>query len=733
MEEKIFSSLVSDARKNLDAPRLMDAVKGLTALAESLGDWTLKTGVQEVSASYELMLHYFRQGVHDGDRSTMYHAFVRKGYELCDQAERLYKLKNSSELYYATARTLQSLNLSLSEVVAKLKENTASIAAKFSGSSGYIPELHSKEKLHAELSRQLFDLTWTSQPWTAAEFDVATELLASPVVRDIDQALFVSAVTLGLLHTFDARKLHFLLDHVTDSRTLMACRESVGFAFAVLKYDRRICIIPDLTDRLKCMADDKRFVSSLCSLQMQLLLSIETKGVERELHEEIIPAMVKSPHFKNSKLFFGEMDDDMLNTNCPNPDWQENEELKRIEGKLQKLSELQAQGVDVYMGTFSTMKQQYPFFSVPANWFLPFYDRHPDLYASGGKVPSFLQTMLNVGVLCDSDRYSFAFMLASLPASQCELINTHLSSMGTNAAELFDMGKQLPQQSEELLRRFYLQDLYRFFQLFVQHEQFDNPFRRNLLLPDCRSLSELFLDNDTLLQLADFAFNRRSYTMALRLFEQLTERGMSSIDVYQKIGFCHQAQGAYTTAIAFYNKADLLDDDNQWTLYHLAQSHHLLGRFSEALTYWRRLEKKQPDDLHVQYRLGECLIQTGRYEEAFGPLFKVDYLEPGKERIQRALAWCSLLADKPQQAERYYEKLLAARPSADDFFNAGHSAWVNGDIAKAIERYARFIQLKGTDVCLSELLEADLEVLAKYSLGHEDLSLMADAVDDEKE
>ena len=39
--------------------------------------------------------------------------------------------------------------------------------------------------------------------------------------------------------------------------------------------------------------------------------------------------------------------------------------------KLKEMSEIQEEGGDVMMGTFEHLKT-FPFFSEPANWFLPF-------------------------------------------------------------------------------------------------------------------------------------------------------------------------------------------------------------------------------------------------------------------------------------------------------------------------------------------------------------------------
>lgn len=726
MEKKTFTSLLAEARAHLSASRLADALSCLRPLVEGMGEWELKAGLSDLESAYGLMLHYFREGVPDSSRHSLYRSFLRRSYELCDRAERQFRLRMSATLYYETIRTLQVQSVPLGERVARLEDNCQGLALKFSATSGYSPERHEMERQHAELVRGLFDCVWTSAAWSAEDAEVARDMMASPLIREADQALMVGAVTMGLLQTFDSSKFAFLMDYVLDGRSLIGARAITGFALALLRYDRRLALYPDLTARLKLLADDSRFVASLRRLQMQLLTTLETRDIERQLREDIIPAMMHSPHFKRTKFGFEEIDE-MLKGNDPNPDWRENEEVKRIENKLRQLAELQSQGADVYMGTFAAMKQQFPFFGAMVSWFLPFDAHHPALY-SRQELPKFLRTLSEAGVLCDSDQYSFAFMLASIPAAQRRMMDEQLAAMGMT--EPLQVGQAVGRsEREERSCRLYLQDLYRFFRLFNRRSQFDNPFEQNVILADCQVLGGgLLTDGESLAQLADFAFKRKFYAAALRFFGGLQQKAAPSADVCQKMGYCHQMQGAYAEAVAAYGKALLLEGDNAWTLRHLAQCHRLLGQYGEALDYWKELERLQPDDLQVQYRVGEGLILAGRPDEAFPYLYKVDYLDPGRERTQRALAWCSLLAHKPEQAVKYYQKLLAAHPAPEDHQNAGHAAWALGDVAAALSHYADCLRAKGLDVPPEDFFDEDAALLATYAIKPDDLRIARDAL-----
>ena len=141
-----------------------------------------------------------------------------------------------------------------------------------------------------------------------------------------------------------------------------------------------------------------------------------------------------------------------------------------------------------------------------------------------------------------------------------------------------------------------------------------------------------------------------------------------------------------------------------------------------------RLSILLPDDLQVERRLGETLVHLGRYDEAFKHLYKVDYLAPDQPRTLRALAWCSFMAQKPEQAERFYAKLLAAHPTADDYMNAGHTAWVTGNIPTAIERYRNCLKIQEVDHMPDDFFNTDADVLAVYGLMPDDFRILIDAV-----
>lgn len=724
MKEETFAPLLRTTREALDQSRLADAVDGLKALADTIADWDLRAAVDSMAEAYTMMLRYFRTGAPDTSRHSMFRSFLDQSYALCDRAERLGLTRTSTDLYYSTLRTVQAMGLTMAEAVSSLEEAGRQFSAlPPTDSSAPDPRRAPVDRQRAEAGRRMFDVVWTSSPWTPTDTETARSLTASPLVAEADAALFVSALTMALLHQFDAVKFGLLLDLLTDGRPQVSSRAWVGLALITLRHDRRIQLCPPLASRLRLLTDDTGAVANLRNLQIQLLATLETREIEKQLQEDIIPTMLRNPQFRPSKLGLETLDE-MLHGDDPNPEWRENEAVKRIEDKLKRLAEMQAAGADVYMGTFAAMKQQFPFFGVMSNWFLPFDGHHPDVVASLRELPRFMRPLFTSDLLCDSDKHSFALMLSGIPAAQRRLMEQQFEAMGIDSPSHWDDALSASTEGERQ-RRVYLQDLYRFFRLFAQHRQFANPFEQNLVLADTASLAPLLSDDESTLQVAEFAFRHKLYAKALHLYGKLAA---PSADVFQKTGYCHQAAGQYDAAVDAYAKALLIDGDNAWTLRHMAGCAMLSGHFDRALDCWTRLGRLSPDDLQVEYRLGETLVHLGRYDEAFKHLYKVDYLTPDQPRTLRALAWCSFMAQKPAGAERFYAKLLSGHPTADDYMNAGHAAWASGDIPTAVERYRACLKARASDRMPDDFFDADAGVLAAYGLTSDDFRLLIDAI-----
>ena len=454
---------------------------------------------------------------------------------------------------------------------------------------------------------------------------------------------------------------------------------------------------------------------------MQLFLSLETKRIERNLQEEIIPQMMKRIEKLNidSNTGLDELNEKLSEEDF-NPEWSDNAQDKKLNDYMHEFVELQQRGADMYMGSFKVMKQRFPFFNTVSNWFWPFTLNHPEVPESARKSKLTKLMISNVG-LCDSDKYSFCMMSAHIPSNlksdklqegMFERLEEIQTNHDTDAETLF---------KNEL--RSYVQGFYRFCNLYLHHEQFTNPFQHDLFIVNYAPFDKMLRDDSFLLRMINFVFKDQSYALASKLFEQLSPNNYDA-EVLQKWGICNEHEGNIRKAIECYKQSDLLKGHSLWTLKRLAHCYSQMGDYTKALTCYDQLAERNDEDVSIALKQAECHIHLKQYEEAFKYLFKADYLAPKTRVTERAIAWCSLLTQKYSQAEKYYTKVLDDNPAPTDYLNAGHSAWLSGNIAEAVSRYRKAI----ADNPDTAFLNKDKDLLHEANKTDEDIAMITDAV-----
>ena len=345
----------------LKAQRLKEAME-LTAslLIKGLAYFTLQETLEGAKTSYNLMLQYLRQGMDDPARHQLYRQLMRDIWEVADQAL-IHALDSVSSNYYHTQRRTRRDyphdGRMLENMLKELEGYTDNLAV-----CQVLPDdkasLYNLLKRHEELKRELFLNTWCNSCWSREEQAAANAFIASTSVPYRDLSLLVSAVTMSLLACFDSRKMSWLLSACSLKETNASQRAFIGLAICMQQYEERLQFYPELTARLSLLADDKHFVNGLNQVYIQLLRSRETEKIDKKMREEIIPEMIKSAGLmRNMKFGFEEPADE----DDRNPDWESAMEQSGLGDKIREMSELQMEGADVYMSTFSQLKG-YPFF-----------------------------------------------------------------------------------------------------------------------------------------------------------------------------------------------------------------------------------------------------------------------------------------------------------------------------------------------------------------------------------
>lgn len=733
MNEQAIKEQYQHITALLRQKRLKEAQAQLEAFLWSCSDWTLRSRLEQAKVSYQYMLQYMRQGINDPERQKVYRQLLAETWEITDQARISLLDEVSSHYYHSLHQNKKNMAkgydlLHWLKVLESFPDDIAVCQLMPDNKQG----LDNALQRHEQTGQYLFLTTWGNSGWTAEEEQQAKAYLDSELLPVNDLCLFTSAVMLSLMECFDARKFSWLLDATTHADTQVNQRALVSLALILYIYPDRLPLYPELTARLSLFNEGGSFGKQLNRVYIQLLRSRETEKIDKKMREEIMPEMMKNMNLmRNMKFGF----EDNAEEDDRNPDWEKAMEESGLNDKIREMNELQLEGADVYMSTFAQLKT-YPFFQNPHNWFYPFDEHHSSILKEFGWNPTgdsaIIALVLQSGFFCNSDKYSLCFTMAHLPQAQRNMMLNQMTSQDVN--ELMDESKSstLRQYSQrpDVVSNQYIHDLYRFFKLSQRRHEFRDVFKEDLALHRIPVLKDILCKPELLLAVADFHFHKEHPAEALEIYNELIRMNYADAEIFQKSGYCLQKEKRYTEAIAAYRNADVLKPDHVWTIRHLATCYRQSRDFSTALQYYKKAESIQPDNRNILFYIGSCLAEMERYDEALQHFFKLDLMENDCIKAWRAIAWCSFVSGKYEQAMKYYDKVLALKPIAADYLNAGHVMWRLGNREKAAELYGKAATEFGNQEVFFEMFGKDKKTLIKQGIDENDMPLMLDLIKD---
>ena len=725
---------IKDIYDLLDARRLKEALTQLQALGTQANQWNLRGRIEENMAAYGYMLQYAAQGMADPTRIEFYRKTLRTAYELTDELNTALHAKKKSGVYYDCIRTLA---LKPASTYADLMLMLETYAEEIATANLLYPDARKRKEAtsritqsHEDTLNELFERTWATPHWNETEVRQAIAMLQSPLIPTTDLAVLVSAATLAQLRTFDVRKLDFLCEAYQHTDLQINQRAIIGIILTLVMHEFRIRLYPETVARLSLLTEDESFRNNLYTIQMQLFITRETKKIDKRMREEIIPEMIKSTkHLKKTNLRFDE-------NNEPeelNPEWEVWMDKNGLEDKIREMGEWQMAGADVYMSSFAQLKH-YPFFHRISNWFRPFDTRHPALESIRKTLEdtrlSPLHLIAHSPHFCNSDKYSFAISISNLPKAIQEAtlrqMEQQTEAEESNLDKIRNMIESKPKAKD--ISRQYLQDLYRFFKLWREHNEEKDIFQWTFCLWNNRWLKEgILADITQMKQIADYLLQKEYYHDAYELYLLLTEQGGPTAEIYQKLGYICQKQEDYKRAIQFYKEGDIIQPDNLWTLKHLAQSLRLYGEYEKSLEYYRMVEKITPENLVITNQIALCLVRLEQYDEALRYFHKVEYLGKHPEKSRRAIAWCLFCSQRYDDALSYYLP-IADSPDAktQDWMNTAHVYLAKGKIAEALKFYRQAHQSGKSHTDFIDKIYNDRNELIRHGLRNEDIDIILD-------
>ncbi len=715
------------------ANRLKEALNQLGILMQGMHNADFTMQYEDINQTYRMLLEYNFRGVPDPQRNTIYGKLKVSLLELADKVRQLALAQTGMHIYQLKSRI--ELEKENAKQEATLKIDNYSFELEFAKllNDNELSSQSSENSSLPAISPKLFQLMWLTDKYTETDLLLIKAIRESASLPWYEKCMAVSAVTLSLINCFDKEKFNVLFEFYEERQPQVWQRAFTGLIVAVFIYNKRIELYPEISKQLLNNADNEVFTSDLNNLLIQILKALETESVTRKFREEILPDVQKFESKIREKLDI----ENIINNEFiedKNPDWEQIfEDSPDLLNKIEKMSEMQMEGLDLFMGTFAMLKN-FDFFREISNWFRPFYKVNETAQnAIGDDIKGkwdFLSGLEDSFYMCNSDKYSFCFNINHLPGEQ-----------GSNVINLFNMEadsmRELAQEDDILNKpgkdnfifTQYIQDLYRFFKLHPFRNDFRDIFNMEWDISS-NWLIEKLPDNTTILRnSAEFLFLKLHYSAASGLFLALAQKTEPDQAVYEKLAYCYQMMGNFNSALEFYKRAELIDSNRLWSLKKIIFCYRKLGDNNSALKWSLEAAALAPDDVYIQTMLGNCYLDLQEYETALAHYFKVEILSPDNKKVLRPIAWCCFVLRKLDLASNYLQFLLADMPTASDFINAGHVELCIGNKPKAMEYY--IAALTNGDISLkqfTDILEFDKNFLMSNGVDNTEIQLITDFI-----
>ena len=650
-----FQQLTDAVESDLVEGHFHNALKLLGETLESELTPAMQHEVSSIQADYDRLLHYMAEGSEDSSRESLYIEFVCRTFRLLQELRHEYRQEHAQE----------NINDYFAFLAHEMKGKWQILFDKNIDSLKQTQNFNSLDVL--------FQVLWVSAPLDSDCNRKLCHFLASTDTNT--RSYLLSALSLALLIYFDMPKMRILLEYARSKDRDEGVRALVGIWFSTQLYSRVVKLYPDLWCQFEDLAKEKEVQDHLLLLQHHLCLYKESEQLHQKIEKEILPVLINASRERAKLGFDNDMEIDIMD---PHSGLNLSKETrKRIDESAKTMLQMLQEGVDVNLRPFTALKS-FPFFHSIGHWLAPFDEDRPE-------VPDF--PLIKKLRLCDSDRYSLCLLMGKMPNGQLD----DLSKMFNEHSEEIEMQmKEMPVSPVQNI----IQCLYRLLKRSLWQSTFPDIFSADTLLIHHPLFGEELRKNPEFLRTTGETLLRyERYEEAEEHFLLLSEMTGTNSELFCQLGYCEQQLGRFPKAVFYYRQADFLVPKNSSTLFHLQYCYAHQGKYEEQLECLLQLEKLMPDDTKVTTETGLCLMQLHSWEEAQKRFFQLEV--QGKRVLPslRAIAWCALRMKDYELAQRYYDRILGeelARTKWEDFLNAGHIAWIRGNVSSALTLYHEY-------------------------------------------
>lgn len=706
--------------------RIKDAIDELRKLARAAADSNSIDRIDSVEQSYRYMLQYAADGIADPERDKIYEDIIIKIKEITDAVINEIVARTSTKLYYSTLRAERMHPEPLGTLVERYKtaDNDLQTYNGLPEPDRDTDKLISLREAEERVASAIFKKIWVTYPVLQPDVDIIREILADNSLPVTMRQMVMAAVMMNLLEHYNEKLLLALLDAYQTGEKDLSVKSLCCALIIMYKYRCMISHSKELQLRLSALSDDSQACSDVMMIFLQFIRARTTERITKKVQTELVPELMKLKPELRDKLHGLDADDDPESL-AANPDWQEILDKSGITEKMMELNKMQMEGSDVFLSSFSRLKS-FPFFNDISNWFVPFsMDNSVVTHVIKDTKGKLMEMVDKSGVFCDSDKYSFVLSLAGLPADRRVVMLGQFDEQSGAMEEMAKSELPAPAKVRENTVNKFVQNLYRFFNLFPRRSEFYNPFASTLNLIEVPFVGEILSDATNLKVIAEFYFHQELYADAVSLFSKICGLSSGSADLYQKMGFCYEKMKDYVKAAENYEKVDIIKPDDIWTLKHLALCRRTAGNLRGTLECYKRIEELQPENVAVANSIGNCLLALGQANDALKYYFKVDYLAGSSVKTLRPIAWCSFLDGNYAQSLEYYDKIIGLEPDYSDYVNRSHALLASGNVKDAVAGYAKAADLSDIGKVISAV-DSDRKYLAEAGVDEALIYMLLD-------
>lgn len=665
----------------------------------------------ELKGIYRSLLSFYADGVEDKNRQQMILFLQQRLLTLTDSLFRHRELRTCADLYYSKLRVYQGVSSnSLSDLLAD------AVAQKFD------------RPAYERIMQTAFEMVWTTDGLSDEDKSAIDSL------DEEDQALLISALALGLKKWWRTSDFLYLMSKLVNPLTpvRVLARAYVEFVVIIATHPLHARLFEsEIEPVFSAIADSPVFPKAIRLVFSSFYLSMATEqiaqGMQRKLRKNMRDINVDLSDINSvedlSRLLEGDGDQ---------PKWKDKlESSAGLEKTLREFNDLQEEGMDMMHSSFMNLKTDF-FFRNTSNWFVPFSLDHSRIRKIIEEVP----TLADMGPLftrelCDSDKFSFFFMIESLPASaKSQMIDGFGASLGELSDKL-DMLKMVDGNSELLPEiRSYIKSLYRFYKLYDLKSEFEDIFREPLSfrLP---ILQGRCLDYKSKELLSALMFRHELYDLVIPVLSEVL-REKKTAEHYEQFGYAAQMLNKYSLAMKSYMRADIMSNGKPslWLYKQMAYCAREMNDLAKAHDIFMEIYELKLDSKAILYA-GSILLDMEKYKEA-SVLFERYMEDSGRRDIfaLRPLAWCFFKMRSVDKAFKLYSEICSLpKAGRSDFLNLGHCYFINSQIKEAVKNYRHALSLTGDNMtAFSNGFKKDKPELLAYGISEEQVNLMKDAV-----